>query len=128
MICAKFSASLRGQPQWSRLEPLLALSPRVRFQEAPTTSFDLAIPLRPEVDSQILHCLLAWSSQLETSLGEKIPRTLPKDKSPRDHHLIVLVNDDEGDGADMHFVYHFTQLQARFDCFPLTGAGHFLSK
>lgn len=128
MICAKFSTSLRGQTQWSRLEPLLAASPTVRFQEMSTTSFDLAIPLRPAVDSPILHCFLAWSSQSESSLGEKITGRPPKDKSSQDHHVIVLVNDDEGDGADTQLVYHFTQLQARFDCFQLTGAGHLLSR
>ena len=125
MIQAKFSGSLRRQPAWRSLRPILFSSETYSFQgslgrrpqsmltgetEHDTIPFDVALPSFSHTDS-ILHVLLLWSSDDSKHNLERLQSRVPKTARQGDHQVALLVGNDSLPHDEQHIWQQFSILQ-----------------
>ncbi|KIV85709.1 hypothetical protein PV11_01370 [Exophiala sideris] len=137
MIQAKFSGSIRRQPAWRSLGPILFSSETYSFQgsssrrlqsrltgsiEHDTIPFDLALPSSSHTDS-VLHVLLLWSSDGSKHNLERLQSRVPKIARLGDHQVALLVGDGSIPHDEQHIWQQFSILQnqvPKTNAMPLT--------
>lgn len=106
MVQAKYSGSLRRQPAWRSLGPILISSAEfslqgssenwlqkmlIRGPEHDNIPFDLAIPSSNDAGS-VLHVVLLWSIDGSKRNLERLRSRVPRSTGEGDHQVAVLVD------------------------------------